>query len=80
MALTVSGAAADSAIGTVSDINITANTFMLSGRTYTAGASNVVGLKVEELKDGQKVRIVFGSRDATSGKSPINVMSITSEE
>jgi hypothetical protein len=80
MALTASGALADSATGTVSDINTTANTFMMHGNTYTAGENNVVGLKVGDLKEGDKVRITFASRDATSGKSPINVMSITKEE
>jgi hypothetical protein len=80
MALMVSGAAADEATGTVSDINTTSNTFMLGGKTYTAGENNVVGLKVGDLKEGDKVRITFASRDATSGKSPINVMSITKEE
>jgi len=80
MALTATGAFADSATGTVSDINTTANTFMMHGNTYTAGDANVVGLKVSDLKEGDKVRITFGSRDAVSGKSPINVMSITKEE
>ena len=80
MALTASGAFADSATGVVSDINTTANTFMMHGNTYTAGENNVVGLKVGDLKEGDKVRITFASRDATSGKSPINVMSITREE
>jgi hypothetical protein len=80
MALTASVALADSATGTVSEINKTANTFMISGRTYTAGESNVVGLKVGDLMEGDKVRVTFASQDATSGKSPINVMSITKEE
>jgi phosphotransferase system HPr-like phosphotransfer protein len=81
MALTVASSAfADSATGTVTEVNTTANTFMLSGRTYTAGANNVVGLKVSDLKAGDKVRVTFSGRDAVSGKSPINVMSITKEE
>ena len=80
MALTATGAFADSATGTVSDINTTANTFMMQGRTWTAGENNVVGLKVSDLKEGDKVRVTFGSRDAMTGKSPINVMSITKEE
>jgi len=80
MALMASGAAADSATGTVTEVNTTANTFMMHGRTYTAGENNVVGLKVGDLAAGDKVRITFSNRDATSGKSPINVMSITKEE
>ena len=80
MALTVSGAAADSMTGTVSDINTTANTFRLHGNTWTAGDSNVVGNKVSDLKEGDKVRITFSAANFNSGKSPINVMSITKEE
>ena len=80
IAFAASGAAADSATGTVSNLNTTANTFMLHGRTYTAGDNNVVGMKVSDLKDGDKIRITFSSRDSSSGRSPINVMSITKEE
>ncbi|MEM7022377.1 MAG: hypothetical protein AAF637_07250 [Pseudomonadota bacterium] len=80
MALTVSGAAADSMTGTVTDINTTANTFRLHGTTWTAGENNVVGLRVGDLQDGDKIRITFSSRDFNSGRSPVNVMSITKEE
>jgi hypothetical protein len=80
MALMVSGASADDATGTVSDINTTSNTFMLGGKTYTAGENNVVGLKVGDLMEGDKVKITFSNSDATSGKSPINVMSIEKAE
>jgi hypothetical protein len=76
MALMVSGASADEATGTVSNINTTANTFMVDGKTYTAGDNNVVGLKVSDLMEGDKVKLSFSNADATSGKSPINVMTI----
>jgi hypothetical protein len=76
MAFMVSSASADEATGTVSGVNKTANTFMLDGKTYTAGDSNVVGMKVSDLADGDKVKITFSGADATSGKQPINVMSI----
>jgi hypothetical protein len=80
MALMVSGASADEATGTVSNINKTANTFMVDGKTYTAGENNVVGLKVGDLMEGDKVKLSFSNADATSGKSPINVMSIEKAE
>jgi hypothetical protein len=80
MAFMVSSASADDATGTVSGINTTKNTFMLGGKTYTAGASNVVGMKVGDLKEGDKVKITFSNADATSGKQPINVMSIQKAE
>jgi hypothetical protein len=53
---------------------------MLGGKTYTAGENNVVGLKVGDLMEGDKVKITFSNADATSGKSPINVMSIEKAE
>ena len=80
MAFMASGASADEATGTVTNINTTANTFQMHGRTYTAGDNNVVGLKVSELEDGQQYRITFTTADANSGKQPINVMSITPEQ
>jgi hypothetical protein len=80
MAFMVSSASAEDATGTVSNVNTTANTFMLDGKTYTAGDANVVGLKVSDLKNGDKVKINFSNQDATSGKSPINVMSIHKAE
>lgn len=79
MAFMASGAAADSATGTVTNINTTRNTFDLHGRTYTAGDNNVVGTKVSEMEEGKQYRITFSHQDSTSGKSPINVMTITPE-
>jgi hypothetical protein len=80
MAFTVSAASADDLTGTVSQINTTANTFMLDGKTWTAGENNVVGLKVSDLKEGDKVRITFSQQDVTSGKQPFNVMAMEKAE
>jgi hypothetical protein len=79
VALMAGSALADSETGAVSNINKTANTFQMHGRTFTAGDANVIGTKVGDLEDGKTYRITYSSRDATSGKSPINVMTITPE-
>ena len=51
---------------------------MVEGKTFTASQDNTVGVKLEELKDGDTVRV-----DATNietGKQPINAMSLQKEE
>jgi hypothetical protein len=80
VALMAGSAFADSETGPVSNINKTANTFQMHGRTFTAGDMNVVGVKVSDLEDGKTYRITYSNRDAVSGKSPINVMTITPEQ
>jgi hypothetical protein len=78
LALMAGGAVADELTGTISNINLTRNTFTLEGKTFTASPTNTVGVKLSELKEGDKVRV-----DATNiqtGKQPINAMSLNKVE
>ena len=78
LALMAGGAVADEVTGTISNIDLTRSTFTVEGKTFTASPNNTVGIKLEELKDGDTVRV-----DATNietGKQPINAMSIQKVE
>ena len=78
LALMAGGAVADEVTGTISNIDLTRNTFTVEGKTFTASPNNTVGVKLEELKDGDTVRV-----DATNietGKQPINAMSLQKVE
>jgi hypothetical protein len=74
LALTAAGAVADELTGTISNIDLTRNTFQLEGKTFTASPNNTVGDKLADLKDGDKVRV--DAADIESGKQPINAMSL----
>jgi hypothetical protein len=79
LALMVHGASAAEVSGTISNINLTANTFMVDGKTYTASPTNTVGAKLSDLAEGDKVRVEFVTQDANTSKSPINAMALTKE-
>jgi hypothetical protein len=79
LALMVHGASAAEVSGTISNINLTANTFMVDGKTYTASPTNTVGAKLSDLAEGDTVKVEFATQDATSGKSPINAMALEKE-
>ena len=78
LALMAGGAVADEVTGTISNIDLTRNTFQLEGKTFTASPSNTVGDKLADLKDGDKVRV--DAADIESGKQPINAMSLNKVE
>ena len=80
LVLLAHAAAADEVTGTISDINLTANTFMVDGKTYTASPHNTVGVKLSYLQEGDSVQVEFAHQDATSGKSPINAMALKKAE
>ena len=68
LALMAGGAVADEVKGTISNIDLTRKTFTVEGKTFTASPNNTVGVKLEELKDGDTVRV-----DATNietGRQP----------
>ena len=78
LALMAGGAVADEVMGTISNIDLTRKTFTVEGKTFTAIAEQYRGVKLEELKDGDTVRV-----DATNietGKQPINAMSLQKVE
>ena len=74
LALWAMAASADEATGTISNINLTRNTFIVEGKTYTASPSNTVGVKLSELKEGDKVRV--STADTTSTNEPYNAISL----
>ena len=78
LALWAMAASADEATGTISNINLTRNTFIVEGKTYTASPSNTVGVKLSELKEGDKVRV--STADTTATKEPYNAISIKKVE
>lgn len=80
MALAVSAASAEDITGTVSNIDLTRATFMVDGKTYTASPTNTVGTKIDELQDGDTVKLSVSTADANSGTQPINVMALEKVE
>ena len=80
MAFSVSAASADEVTGTISNINLTRNTFEMDGRTFTASPTNTVGAKLSDLQDGDTVRLSVATQDLNTGKQPFNVMSLEKVE
>src|SRR5262245_39449142 len=56
LALWALAASADEVAGTISNINLTRNTFQVEGKTFTESPSNTVGVKLSALKEGDRVR------------------------
>jgi hypothetical protein len=73
LALWALAASADDVTGTISNIDLTRNTFKVEGKTYTASPSNTVGTKLSELKEGDKVMVQSATVGAAQ-KEPINAM------
>jgi Protein of unknown function (DUF1344) len=80
LAFMVSAASADDMTGTISNIDLTANTFVLDGKTYAASPTNTVGVKLKDLADGDKVRVSVATSDLNTGKQPINAMALEKVE
>jgi hypothetical protein len=78
LGLSAMAASADELVGTISNINLTRNTFMVEGKTFTASPSNTVGVKLSDLTEGDKVRV--DASDIETGKQPINAMSLQKVE
>jgi hypothetical protein len=78
LGLSAMAASADEVTGTISNIDLTRNTFVVEGKTFTASPSNTVGAKLSDLKDGDKVRV--DASDIEGAKQPINAMAIQKVE
>jgi hypothetical protein len=78
LALTASAAVADEVTGTVQNIDLTRMTFELEGKTFTASPSNTVGVKLDELQEGDKITVE--ATDIETGTQPINAMAIKKAE
>jgi hypothetical protein len=72
LALAAMAASADELTGTISNIDLDRNTFMLEGKTFVASPSNTAGAKLADLAEGDKVSVE--ATDIETGKQPINVM------
>jgi hypothetical protein len=78
LALWALAASADDITGPISNIDLTRNTFMLNGKSYTASPRNTVGVKLSALKEGDRVHIE--SEDTNSGKEPYNFIMLKKVE
>ena len=78
LGLSAMAASADELTGTISNIDLTRNTFMLEGKTFTASPTNTVGAKLSDLADGDKVTVE--AAEIETGKQPINVMRLEKAE
>jgi hypothetical protein len=74
LAFAVSAASAAELTGTISQINLTRNTFVLDGRTFAASPTNTVGTKLSDLEEGDTVKVEVATQDLNTGKQPFNVM------
>jgi anthranilate phosphoribosyltransferase len=80
MALSVSAASAEEIRGTVSSIDLNRATFVVDGRTFTASPTNTVGTKIEDLQEGDTVKLEVATQDLNTGKQPYNVMRLEKVE
>jgi len=71
-------AAADEVTGAVENIDLTAMTFQVGDKMFAASPENTVGVKLDELMDGDKVTVVY--TEETSGDDPINAMELMKAE
>ena len=78
LGLSAMAASADELTGTISNIDLTRNTFELEGKTFTASPTNTTGVKLSDLMEGDKVKV--DATDIETGKQPINAMSIQKVE
>jgi hypothetical protein len=78
LAIVAGSAMADEVTGTVQNIDLTSMTFDLEGKTFTASPTDTMGVKLDELKEGDKVTVE--ASDIETGKQPINAMSIKKAE
>jgi hypothetical protein len=78
LAIVAGGAIAEEVTGTVQNIDLTAMTFEVEGKTFTASPSNTAGVKLDELKEGDKITVE--AADVETGKEPINAMTIKKAE
>ena len=78
LGLSAMAAAADEVTGTISNIDLTRQTFQLEGKTFTADPNNTVGAKLSDLEEGD--RITVEATDIETGNQPINAMMIKKVE
>ena len=75
LALWAVAASADEATGTISNIDLYRNTFIVDGKYFAASPTNTVGAKLSKLKDGDKVTVWYAA-DTFKQKWPLNAMGL----
>lgn len=78
LALSAMAASADEVEGTITNIDLTNNTFQVEGKTFTASPTNTVGDKLSDLQEGDQVKVE--ATDIESGTEPINAMTLEKVE
>jgi hypothetical protein len=78
LGLSAMAASADEVTGTISNIDLTRQTFELEGKTFTADPNNTVGAKLSDLMEGDEVTVE--ATDIETGDQPINVMRLEKAE
>jgi hypothetical protein len=80
LALMAQVASADEVKGKISDINLTANTFMVGDKMFSAAPANTVGTKLSDLKEGDEVTVTFAHIGDTAGQATINALTLMKAE
>jgi hypothetical protein len=75
LALMAGGALADEATGKIENIDLTASTLTVGEKTFQWSSQNSAGVKLEELKEGDQVKIMY----ETNRDGHNNVMDIRKE-
>ena len=75
LALWAVGASADETTGKISKIDHTRDTFVVDGVYFTASPTNTVGVKLSQLKNGDRVTVHY-TDDPAEQKWPVNVMEL----
>ena len=68
-------ASADETTGTITEIDHIKNTFVVDGVPYAASPNNTVGVKLSQLKVGDRVTFEY-TDDPAEQKWPVNVMEL----
>lgn len=75
LVLATSAASATEVTGKVEKIDMTAHTLIVDGKLFAASPENTVGVKLDQLKKGDKVKIFY--EEPNPGPEPINAMTMT---
>jgi hypothetical protein len=73
MGLWATAASADQVTGPISKIDLTRDSFIVSGMYFTASPTNTVGAKLSNLKEGDRVTVEYAG-DPAAQRWPVNAM------
>jgi hypothetical protein len=66
-------ASANEATGTISNIDLVRNTFVVQGIYFAASPNNTIGEKLSKLKEGDRVTVDYAD-DWANQMGPVNAM------